>query len=363
VNDLVDAVVFASPAEAARPVAGMPHLLRTLLCLQRAGIRRCVVAGGASVPEDERLRTMAVSAETNPSLDGADPRLVVEHGTIVDTVLVTALRLAVKAGEAVDVDRDGARVHVAGGRAHKGRAVTGPPPLMGTLRRLDDPPADVEMALLEGLENHRDGYLDGLLNRRLSRPLTRRLLSTSLSPNAVTGIGIALGVAGGLSLGLPWPAGAVLAVVLLVCSSVLDCVDGELARIRFAESKLGHTLDITGDTVVHLALFAGIALTLGRTGAFPDRATLILLVTGILGAFAAITWSEINEGRRHRVWCWENRVLDGVLSPLTTRDWYVFPLVFALIGRLDWMVHAAAIGAHVFWVVVVVLVARVLRRA
>jgi len=83
----------------------------------------------------------------------------------------------------------------------------------------------------------------------------------------------------------------------------------------------------------------------------------------VLGAFAAITWSEVNEARRHRVWCWENRVLDGVLSPLTTRDWYVFPLCFALVGRLDWMVHAAAIGAHVFWIVVAVLVARVLRRS
>ena len=118
-------------------------------------------------------------------------------------------------------------------------------------------------------------------------------------------------------------------------------------------------LDVTGDTVVHLALFAGIALTLGRTGAFPDRDTLILLVTGVAGAFAAITWSEVNEARRHRVRCWENRVLDGVLSPLSTRDWYVFPLVFALVGRLDWMVDAAAIGAHVFWIGVAVLVWRV----
>ena len=252
---------------------------------------------------------------------------------------------------------------MAGGKPGADRAVTGAPPLVGTLRHLGDPGAEIEMALLEGLENHRDGYLDGLLSRRLSRPLTRRLLATSLSPNAVTGIGIVLGVAGGLSLGLPWPLGAVLAVVLLACSSVLDCVDGELARIRFAESRLGHVLDVTGDTVVHLALFGGIALTLGRAGAFPDRATLVLLVAGVTGAFAAITWSEVTEARRHRVRCWENRVLDGVLSPLTTRDWYVFPLVFALLGRLEWMVHAAAIGAHAFWVVVVVLVARVLKRA
>ena len=64
-----------------------------------------------------------------------------------------------------------------------------------------------------------------------------------------------------------------------------------------------------------------------------------------------------------RARAWENRVLDGVLSPLTTRDWYVFPVAFAVVGRLDALVPAAAWGAQAFWIVVVVLVARVLARA
>ena len=90
---------------------------------------------------------------------------------------------------------------------------------------------------------------------------------------------------------------------------------------------------------------------------------LALLGLGILGAFAVITWSEESEVRRHRVEAWENHVLDGVLSPLTTRDWYVFVVAFALAGRLDLLVPAAAAGAHVFWVTVLVLLRRVLRRA
>jgi phosphatidylglycerophosphate synthase len=209
----------------------------------------------------------------------------------------------------------------------------------------------------------RDGYLDRLVFRRLSAPLTRLLLHTSLSPDAVTVIGTVAGVTGGLALALSWPLGAALAVGLLACSSVLDCSDGELARARRLESRLGHVLDVGGDTLVHGALFTGIVLTLGHAGTSPDRRTLVVLATGILGAFAAITWSEGTEPRRHRVACWENRVLDGVLSPLTTRDWYVFPLAFALAGRLDALVAGAAVGAHVFWASVAVLVARALRRS
>src|SRR5262249_47185947 len=74
-----------------------------------------------------------------------------------------------------------------------------------------------------------------------------------------------------------------------------------------------------------------------------------------------ITWSEVTESRRRRVARWENQVLDGVLGPLTTRDWYVFPVAFALAGRLGWLVPAATVGAHVFWVVTLVLLLRVLR--
>jgi len=114
---------------------------------------------------------------------------------------------------------------------------------------------------------------------------------------------------------------------------------------------------------VHAALLAGIATRLAHTGAWPGTGTLVLLAVGVLGAFAAITWSERSEARRHAAGeCWENRVLDGVLSPLTTRDWYVFPVAFALAGRLDALVPAAAWGAQAFWVAVAALVWRVLGR-
>ena len=171
-----------------------------------------------------------------------------------------------------------------------------------------------------------------------------------------------VGVLGGFLLGTPSIVATVAAVLLLTLSSVLDCCDGELARIRFSESKLGHLLDITGDTLVHLGLFAGIARRLAATGVTPDTPVLIALGLGILGAFAVITWSEATETRRIQVDCWENRVLANVLSPLTTRDWYVFPMAFAVAGRLDALVPAAAIGAHGFWIVTLIVLRRVLRR-
>jgi phosphatidylglycerophosphate synthase len=145
-------------------------------------------------------------------------------------------------------------------------------------------------------------------------------------------------------------------------SGVLDCSDGELARLRFAETRLGHWLDIIGDTLVHLAVLGGVAARLARVGTLPGWGLLVVLALGVLGVFAVITWSERTEHRRRRIDAWENRVLDRVLTPLTTRDWYVFVVAFAVAGSLELLVPAAAVGAHVFWLVALVLLVRVLGR-
>jgi len=211
--------------------------------------------------------------------------------------------------------------------------------------------------------NPRDGYIDRLLYRPLARPLTRALLPTPISPNAVTLASAAIGVSGVWLVGSGGAAGVLARVACLVASGILDCCDGELARLRHAESGLGHVLDVAGDTLVAVALLAGIVRRLVRSGPVPGWTVLAALGLGVAGAFAAITWSEVTEPRRRRVARWENRVLDGVLGPLTTRDWYVFPVAFALAGRLGWLVPAAAVGAHVFWIVTVGLLVRVLRAA
>jgi len=213
------------------------------------------------------------------------------------------------------------------------------------------------------LENPRDGYIDRLLYRPLARPLTRALLPTPISPNAVTLASAVIGVTGGLLVGSAGAGGVLAGVACLVWSGILDCSDGELARLRHAESRLGHALDVAGDTLVAVALLAGIVRHLARSGVVPGWPVLGALGLGVAGAFVAITWSEATEPRRRRVPGWENRVLDRILGPLTTRDWYVFPVAFALAGRLNWLVPAAAVGAHVFWLVTLALLLRVLRAA
>jgi phosphatidylglycerophosphate synthase len=356
-----DAIVLADPRRVDAPVAGVPYLLRTLLSLQRAGIERCTVVG-AAVPADRRVRLAVVTASALAVPADDAPRLVVGPGAVIDERLVRDLEARARPGRVTEVAAGGVRVRVAPGTLVASNGTAAEAPRVGTLEPLDAPSRRIERSLLRGLENPRDGWIDRIVFRRLSRPLTRRLLPSGVSPNAVTIAGILVGIAGGLLLGAPHPALVALGVVALVVSGVLDCSDGEIARLRFAESRFGHWLDITGDTAVHAAVLGGIVLGLRGSGHVPSGATLAALALGVIGAFAVVTWSELTEERRHRAGGWENRVLDGVLGPLSTRDWHVFVIGFALAGRLDRLVVGGAVGAHVFWLTGLVLVLRVLRR-
>ncbi|HVH04401.1 MAG TPA: CDP-alcohol phosphatidyltransferase family protein [Myxococcota bacterium] len=356
-----EAIVLTN-GDAGRPVAGVPLLLRTILALQRAGVERLTLVGAAEAPRDPRIRLDVATAPALMPMADERLRLIVGAGTVIDEALVRELGRHARPGEVLEVERDGVQVRVAPGSLVGAPAARHLDARRGMLGRACAPAREQAEQLLRGLENPRDGYLDRLVYRRFSRPLTARLLPTRITPNAVTVVGILAGIAGGLLLGVPGAAATVAAILLLFVSSVLDCCDGELARLRFAESKLGHWLDVTGDTVVHVALLGGIALRLAATGEMPSVAAMVGLATGIAGAFAAISLSEHAEQRRRRIPGWENRVLDGVLSPLSTRDWYVFPVGLAAAGLLGWLVPAAAVGAHVFWMVTALLLWRALRK-
>jgi len=210
-----------------------------------------------------------------------------------------------------------------------------------------------EAVLIAALENPRDGWFDHLCNRRLSRPISRALLALPVSPNQVTLLSVLVGVLGAGAIARPgfvWP---IVGGLLIQLSAVLDCVDGELARAKVLESEWGAWLDISADTIVHLASFVGIALhvwpELGRA-----RAAWLggLFVSGGRAAFAVVTRAERSEAAWGALDQWRARALKGLLSALTTRDLSVLVLVAALLGLLRELLVGAAIGAHVFWITV-----------
>jgi phosphatidylglycerophosphate synthase len=211
--------------------------------------------------------------------------------------------------------------------------------------------AAVEKELVASLANPQDGFLDRSLNRPLSHWLTQRLAPLPVRANHITVLSILVGLVAALFFATDGYFLPVLGALMLQAAAVLDCCDGDLARLRFEESALGHWLDIVGDTLVHLATFVGIAWGVAATEG--HKLPLVLgavLVAGVLPSFALVTYAEHANVASRKGPHGEGRAIAWMLIVFTNRDFSVLILLCALIGALRWFLWGAALGVHVFWI-------------
>jgi phosphatidylglycerophosphate synthase len=95
--------------------------------------------------------------------------------------------------------------------------------------------------------------------------LVYALRGTPITPNQVTFLSAAIAaVACAMFVLLPGYAWAVAAAAVFELSFVLDCVDGQLARVRKMASPLGHLLDFLMDELKAMLLFGAVAVRLWR---------------------------------------------------------------------------------------------------
>ncbi len=147
-----------------------------------------------------------------------------------------------------------------------------------------------EWGLLKELQLRPGGLVAKYLNRPISLQITRPLVNTSITPNQTTWVAFAIGlVAIPLFLMATWEA-AVAAAILLQVNSILDGVDGELARIRQTQSTYGAYLDSVVDEILTMAYLIALGYHLKAIGA--GDYYLYLGIVGGLGFFtyACVHW-------------------------------------------------------------------------
>ncbi len=108
------------------------------------------------------------------------------------------------------------------------------------------------------------------------------LRNTPITPNQVTFLSALVAAGSGLMFALLsghlW---LVLAALVFELSFVLDCADGQLARLRRTSSPLGHLLDFLMDELKAMFVFACVAYRLWHGGGED-----LYLVAGLGGLFA-----------------------------------------------------------------------------
>jgi 1L-myo-inositol 1-phosphate cytidylyltransferase / CDP-L-myo-inositol myo-inositolphosphotransferase len=430
--------LFGAPVrKAVRPltqIVGIGLFLRTVLTLQRAGIRQLIVLAG---PEEDQLKqamgkgprvTIPVRWMPIREFPLDDPRtwevlaaevrgfcLLSGVGGVFSRPLIEQLRQDIQEGQAIVVAREsGARNPIRSKLAARlpsfgllpleaGRAVaadlvvlpasmlnaagrvTGEPGSVPVRRWLERAAADgrvqtltvgtdpskwyqavrdaadvraAERQLFSSLKGEFEGFVDRFFNRKLSRRFTRVFLALGLSPNAITIIATAVGLVAAAGFGLGTYSAGIAAALLFQLAAVIDCCDGEVARLTFTESPFGAWLDIAMDNVVHMAIFGGIAVGAFIQGAGTEQAwvPLALGAAAILGN--ALSFTLVNKAQKikqasewktpvHAAWS------DFMLKNVASRDFSVIVLIFAVLGKLDWFLWMAAAGSIVFAMIMV----------
>lgn len=134
---------------------------------------------------------------------------------------------------------------------------------MTVISPLEASPAEIRrIAQPPGIMDRRSGehWAGRLYMRRLSPYGTWLLVRTPITPNVTTGLMIVAGVAGGVVLALGGLWSAVVAALLIQLYLLLDCSDGELARLTGRTSIVGVYLDRVGHYLAEAALLVGLGI-------------------------------------------------------------------------------------------------------
>ncbi len=223
--------------------------------------------------------------------------------------------------------------------------------------------------MLAGLVKETEGFMSRRVERPISLAITRRLIDTGLSPNAMTLISVAVGLAAApcfLVSGGQWQ---IVGAILFLAHSILDGCDGELARLRHQQSRLGGIMDFWGDNVVHAAIFFCMGLGWARfEGSVWPLAAGVVAATVTFGAAGFIYWTTMRDRTASgplftSTTRGPESALSRLLDALSRRDFIYLVLVLALFGRAHWFVAVVAVGTPLYFVLLIAVSIIPLRHA
>lgn len=355
-----------------RKLLGIAPFERNLMALKRAGIATAYLAGCDEARDiavrlaargDSRLPSIRHDAGVEPSsrlllLDGRrlfHPDLVreaAEGPTDVFYVDGSGEPLAALAADGLPP----AATSLAGALAVRGLFVARPlgP---GHWAQAVSTEAERRLAarlLLASLVKPTDGWVSRRLNRPLSTRISAVLARRSVSPDLVTLLTLLVAVLSAVASAWGVYAGFALGGVLFQLASVLDGVDGEVARLTFRGSVRGEWLDTVCDDLANIVYFAG--LTVGVSVAWKaPLLTWLGIITVVLDVVTVslLYWLLAARLGARSLLAFESRLKAATpatgwkaavarLQPIAKRDTYALLIMLAALAGIPWVVLLVA---------------------
>ena len=297
-------ILFQSESIAAAPVAGLPCALRVLLALEQDGMDRegPIILGAVNGWSDTRILAQEIERVRPGSqiefrnADELDEKIAIDGLAILD--------------EGND-DRD---PHAILRRAHN--------------------------RIIANTGKATDGLVSRILNRPISQWISRHALRLLwVRPIHGTIAAGMIGVVMAFCLFLGGDRGLIAGAVLFQLASIIDGVDGEIARATFRSSKSGASLDTATDAATNFAFIAGVSTNLLMSGerlaGAAGLGALALLMIGltIIGALSLRAGGPLSfDALKHEARATASPMMN-FLSKIASRDVYALVLaVLILLG-------------------------------
>jgi phosphatidylglycerophosphate synthase len=132
--------------------------------------------------------------------------------------------------------------------------------------------------------------IDVVWHRFVAFGIASAASKTPITADQITLTAIFVGIASGVCIGSDFPHHMLWGAGLLTFSAILDCADGQLARMRKSSSVWGRMLDGFCDLIVMIATLAGILPHLHRLG--HPWWMLVLAVAGGIGCSFHFVWYD-----------------------------------------------------------------------
>lgn len=229
-------------------------------------------------------------------------------------------------------------------------------------------PADPEAALraaaraiVRGTAKPGDGMISRHCNRPLSQAASAMLLRlTWIRPGHASLLTLLAAVLMLTCLMTGGQGGLVAGAVLFQIASVVDGIDGEIARATFRSSKAGASLDSLIDAFTNIAFLGGAGYNYWVQGRAEDAmiagaaAGVMAIGLCILGSLAFQREGIVHFDGAKRIQERTGSPTARLLRDLTSRDFYCFALlVAALAGVLNYALKAF-LGAVIVWLLAII---------
>jgi hypothetical protein len=336
-----------------KKIAGVPFLLRNILTLQGLGVEKLVAWTEESIREreifsesikaDQRLQLELnwISKESLSSILGASSFLIFDGSTLLNEYESQEVQVNVDNSKTFPEELmqcfDNKEVYL-----FKSESL-----YRTELLKNEKGFYEAEERLLKSCGLNNDSFMDRLITRFISRQLTSLFLKTSYTPNQITFLSLFIGLAAALCFFYGGHNMGIAGSILLLVSAWIDCVDGEVARLKFMTSEWGAKADIFSDNIVHCSVFFAIGMGLYfSTGESIFKYLGLLAVLGNLTDFILLSKTVLRKKTKATKKLPLESCREKFSDQLANRDFIYFLFALALFGRLDVFILLAAAGSN-----------------